>query len=104
MGIYLSNRFCLASTFADDMTLLGLCTSALSIVIMCATDYCCKWRYKNHNEESGIVVFGETPAIHGRMISTRKFDISSSPTEELKEYTSLGNYMNYCGSFAIDTD
>ena len=31
-----------------------------------------------------MVVFGETPAMHGRMINTRKFVIGSSFTEELK--------------------
>ena len=90
VGICLTNRFCSAPTFADDMTLLGLHASALSTLIRCAYDYCCKWRYEYHNEKSGIVVFGETPAMHGRMINTRKFFIGSSLTEEAKEYTDLG--------------
>ena len=88
-GICLTNRFCSAPTFADDMTLLGLHASALSTVIRCAYDYCCKWRYEYHNEKSGIVDFGETPAMHGRMINTRKFFIGSSLIEEVKEYTDL---------------
>ena len=78
--------------------------SALSSLIRCAYDYCCKWRYEYHNEKSGIVVFGETPAMHGRMINTRKFFIGSSLIEEVKEYTNLGNYKNYCGSFATNID
>ena len=41
MGICLTNRFCSAPTFADDMTLLGLHASALSTLIRCAYDYCC---------------------------------------------------------------
>ena len=42
--------------------------------------------------------------MHGRMIKTRKFVIGSSPTEEIKEYTNLGIYKNYCGSFATYID
>ena len=38
------------------------------------------------------------------MISARKFVTGSSPTEELKEYTNLGIYKNYCGSFATNID
>ena len=54
--------------------------------------------------KSGIVVFGETPAMHGRMINTRMFFIDSSLTEEVKEYTNLEIYKNYCGSFATNID
>ena len=104
VGISLTNRFCSAPTFADDMTLLGLHASALSTLIRCAYDNCCEWRYEYHNEKSGIVVFGETPAVHGRMINTRKFFIGSSLIEEVKEYTNLGIYKNYCGSFATNVD
>ena len=104
VGICLTNRFCSAPTFADDMTLLGLHASALSTLIRCAYDYCCKWRYEYHNEKSGIVVFGETPAMHGRMINTRKFFIGFSLIEEVKEYTNLGIDKNYCGSFATNID
>ena len=100
VGICLTKRFCSAPTFADDITLLGLHASALSTLIRCAYDYCCKWRY----EKNGIAVFGETPAMHGRMINTRKFVIGSSPIEELKEYTDLGIYENYCGSFVTNID
>ena len=92
VGICLTNRFCSNPTFADDMTLLGLHASALSTIIRCAYDYCCKWRYEYHNEKSGIVVFGETPTMHGRMINTTKFFIGSSLIEEVKEYTNLGIY------------
>ena len=99
VGICLTNRFCSAPTFADDMTLLGFHASALSTLIRCAYDYCCKWRYEYHNEKSG-----DTPAMHGRMINTRKFVIGSSLIEELKEYTNLGIYKNYCGSFATNID
>ena len=104
LGICLTNRFGSAPTFADDMTLLGLHASALSTLIRCAYDYCCKWRYEYHNEKSRIVVFGETPAMHGRMINTRKFFIGSSLTEEVKEYTNLGIYKNYCGSFVTNSN
>ena len=104
MGICLTNRFCSAPTFADDMTLLGLHASALSTLIRCAYDYYCKWRYEHHNEKSGTVVFGETLAMHGRMINTRKFFIGSSLIEETKEYTNLGIYKNYCGSFSTNID
>ena len=106
VGICLTNRFCSAPTFADDMMLLGLRASALSTHIRCAYDYCCKWRYEYHNEKSksGIVVFGETPAMHGKMIDTRKFFIGSSLIEEVKGYTNLGIYKNYCGSFATNID
>ena len=86
------------------MMLLGLHASALSTLIRCAYDYCCKWRYEYHNEKSGIVVFGETPAMHGKMINTRKLFIGSSLIEEVKEYTNLGIYKNYCGSFATNID
>ena len=51
VGICLTNRFCSVPTFADDMTLLGLHASALSTLIRCAYDYCCKWRYEYHNEK-----------------------------------------------------
>ena len=67
-------------------------------------DYCCKWKYEYHNDKSGIVDFGETPAMHGRMINTRKFVIGSSPIDKLKEYTNLGIYKSYCGSFATNID
>ena len=40
--------------------------------------------------------------MHGRMINTRKFVIGSSFIEKLKEYTNLGIYKNYCGSFATN--
>ena len=63
-----------------------------------------KWRYEYHNEKRRTVVFGDTLAMHGRMINTRKFVIGSSPIEELKEYTDLGIYKNYCGSFATNID
>ena len=86
------------------MTLLGSHASAMSSLIRCTYDYCCKWRYEYHNEKSGIVVFGETPAMHGRMINARKFFIGSSLLEEVQEYTNLGIYKNYCGSFATNTD
>ena len=89
VGICLTNRVCSAPTFADDLTLLGLHASVLSTLIRCAYDYCCKWRYKYHNEKSGIVAFGETPAMHGRMINTRKFFIGLSLIEEVKEYINL---------------
>ena len=102
VGICLTNRFCSAPTFAEDMTLLGLHASTLSTLIRCDYDYCCKWKYEN--EKSGIVVFGETPAMHGRMINTRKFFIGSSLSEEVKEHTNLGIYKNYCGSFATNID
>ena len=62
-----------------------------------------KWRYEYHKEKSGIVVFGETPAMHGR-INTRNFVIGCSPIDELKEYNNLGIYKNYCGSFATNID
>ena len=104
LGVCLTNRFCSAPTFAEDMTLLCLHASALSTLIRCAYDYCCKWRYEYYNEKSGIVAFGETPAMDGRMISTRKFVVGSLPIEELKEYTNLGIYKNYCGSFATNID
>ena len=94
VGICLTNRVCSAPTFADDMTLLGLHASALSTLIRCAYDYCCKWRYEYHNEKSGTVVFGETPAMQGRIINTRKFFIGSSLIEEVKEYINLGIYKN----------
>ena len=42
--------------------------------------------------------------MHGRMINIRKFVIGSSPIEELKEYTNMGVYKNYCGSFATNID
>ena len=102
MGICLTNRFRSAPTFADGMTRLGLHASAPLTLIRCAYDYCCKWRYEYHNEKSGIIVFGETPVLYGRMINTRKFVIGSSSIEELKEYTNLGIYKNYCGSFATN--
>ena len=42
--------------------------------------------------------------MHGRMINTRKFFIGSSLIEEVKEYTNLGIYKNYCGSFETNID
>ena len=51
VGICLTNRFCSSPTFADDMTLLSPRASALSTLIRCAYDYCCKWRYEYHNEK-----------------------------------------------------
>ena len=42
--------------------------------------------------------------MHGRMINIRKFVIGSSPIEEFKEYTNMGIYKNYCGSFATNID
>ena len=63
-----------------------------------------KWRYEYHNEKSRIAVFGDILAMHGRMINTRKFVIGSSPIEELKDYTDLGIYKNYCGSFVTNID
>ena len=42
--------------------------------------------------------------MHGRIINTRKFVIGSSPIEDLKEYTNLGIYKNYCGSFTTNVD
>ena len=102
MGICLTNKFFSAPTFADDMTLLGLHASAPLTLIRCAYDYCCNLRYEYHVAFSEIVAFGETPALHGRMINTRKFAIGSSPIEELKEYTNLGIYQKYCGSLATN--
>ena len=104
MEICLRNRFCSAPNFADDMMLLGLHATALSTLIRCANDYCYKWRHEYHNEKNGIVVFEETPAMHGRMINRKKFFIGSSLIEEAKEYTNLGIYKNYCGSFATNID
>ena len=104
VGICLTNRICSAPTFADDMTLFGQQASALSTLITCVYDYCCKWRYEYHHKKSGIEVFGETPAMHGRMVNTRKFVTGFSPIEELKEYINLGIYKNYCGSSATNID
>ena len=42
--------------------------------------------------------------MHGRMINTRQFFIGSSLIEEVKEYTNLGIYKNYCCSLATNID
>ena len=42
--------------------------------------------------------------MHGRTINTRKFFVGSSLIEEVKKYTNLGIYKNYCGFFATNID
>ena len=53
-------------------------------------EYSIKWRYEFHNDESGIVTFGETKRIHCQSIKQRNWVLGNEIVDERYEYKSIG--------------
>ena len=104
IGIFLLNYNLSAPTFADDMTLSALYPSCLNALISIAYRYSCDWRYEFNYEKTAVVTFGESLACHSKAMKQRNWHVGPTHIDERDEYTNLGVYKNYCGSFSKNID
>ena len=104
IGIILLNYNLSAPTFADDMTLSALYPSCLNALISIAYRYSCDWRYEFNYEKTAVVTFGESLACHSKAMKQRNWHVGPTHIDERDEYTNLGVYKNYYGSFAKNID
>ena len=104
IGILLLNYNLSAPTSADDMTLSELYPSCLNALISIAYRYSCDWRYEFNYEKTAVVTFGESLACHSKAMKQRNWHVGPTHIDERDEYTNLGVYKNYSGSFAKSID
>ena len=50
------------------------------------------------------MTFGESLACHSKAMKQRNWHVGPTHIDEHDEYTNLGVYKNYCGSFAKNID
>ena len=86
-------------SFADDITLLALHPSFLSVFMDMYHQYSIKWRYEFNHTKCGVVTFGESKALHFQSMSERKWKLGNDIVDEVCEYKNLGVLKNYAGSF-----
>ena len=99
IGILLLNYNFSAPTFADNMTLSALYPSCLNALTSIAYRYSCDWRYEFKYDKTAVVTFGESLACHSKAVKQRNWHVGPTHIDECDEYTNLGVYKNYCGSF-----
>ena len=63
-------------------------------------EYSLTWRYEFNHSKSGIVIFGETKAVHHASMNEREWRLGDDIVQELYEYKNLGVLKNYIGSFS----
>ena len=81
------------------MTLSALYPSCLNALISIAYQYSCNWRYEFNYDKTAVVTFGESLACHSKAVKQRDWNVGPTHIDERDEYTNLGVYKNYCGSF-----
>ena len=104
IGILLLNYNLSGLTFADDMTFSALYPSGLNALISIAYQYFCDWRYEFNYDKTAVVTFGESHACHSKAAKQRNWHVGPTHIDERDEYTNLGVYKNYCGSFTKNID
>ena len=55
-------------------------------------------------KKTAVVTFGESLACHSKAMKQRNWHVGPTYIDERDEYTNLGVYKNYCGSFAKNID
>ena len=88
-----------SASFADDITLLALHQSFLSVFMDMCHQYSIMWRYEFNHTKCGVVTFGESKALHFQSMSERDWKLGNDIVNEVCEYKNLGVVKNYVGSF-----
>ena len=85
----------------DDITLLVLHPSFLSVLMDMCHQYSIKWRYEFNHTKCGVVAFGEFKALHFQSMNEREWKLGNDIVDEVCEYKNLGVDVvkNYIGSF-----
>ena len=91
-------------SFANDISLLSIYPTFLSIFMNLCYAYCIKWRYEFNHVKSGIVTFGESKHMHSDAMKESTWVVSGESITELYEYKNLGVFKNYIGSFSTNAD
>ena len=104
IGILLLDYNLSAPTFADYMTLSALYPSCKNALISIAYQYSCDWRYEFNHYKTTVVTFGESLACHSKAVKQRNWHVGPTHIDNRDEYTNLGVYKNYCGSFTKHID
>ena len=63
-AIYMRSLQLTSPSFPDDITLLALHPSIISVLVDMCHQYSIKWRYEFNNTKCGVVTFGESKALH----------------------------------------
>ena len=88
-------------SFVDDITLLALHPSFLSVFMDMCHQYSIKWRYEFNHTKCGVVVFGESKALHFQSMSEREWKLGNDIVGEVCEYKNLGVLKTMLGLFAL---
>ena len=65
----------IAVPFADDIILLALCLSFLSVFMDICHQYGIKWRYDFNHTKCGVVTFGEFKTLHFQSMKKREWEL-----------------------------
>ena len=87
-------------SFADDITLLALHPSFLSVFMDMCHQYSIKWRYECSHTKCGVITFGESKALHFQSMNEREWKLGNDIVDEVNEKKNLGVLKNYIGSFS----
>ena len=87
-------------SFAEDITLLALHPSFLSVFMDMSHQYSIKWRYEFNHTRCGVGTFGESKALHFQSMNEREWKLGNNIVDEINEYKNLGVLKNYIGSFS----
>ena len=89
-----------APSSADDIRLIAVHQSLLTILMNKSHNYSKTCRYEFYHSKSGVFTFGETKPIHSKSMKEREWALGDDTVEELYEHKNLGVLKTYCGSFA----
>ena len=82
-------------SFADDITLLALHPSFLNVFMNMCHRYSIKWSYEFSHTKCGVVIFGESKALHFQSMNEREWKLG------VYEYKNLGVLKTMLGLLAL---
>ena len=87
------------TSVTDDIALLALHPSFLSVFMDMCHQYSIQWRYQFNHTKCGVVTFGKPKALHVQSMNEREWKLGNDNANEVCEYKNLGVLKNYVGSF-----
>ena len=91
-------------SFADDIILLALHPSFLSVIMDMCHQYSIKWRYEFNYTKCGVVTFGKSKAIHFQSKNEREWKLGNDIVDEVCECKNLGVFEKLCWVFLLQCD
>ena len=88
-------------SFADDIPLLALHPSFLSVFMDMCYQYIINWRYEFNHTKCGVVTFGRSKALHFQSMNEREWKLGNDIVDEAYEYKNLGVLKTVLGLLAL---